>query len=88
MALGPRLDLRTAQTLVISPQLQAAIRLLALSNLELQAEIATELERNPLLEVADDHDQAHSDPGAPAEDRAETPRPSRASRASARMTQR
>lgn len=54
MGLGPRLDLRTAQTLVISPQLQAAIRLLTLSNLELQAEIATELERNPLLELADE----------------------------------
>jgi len=54
MALGPRLDLRTAQTLVISPRLQAAIRLLTLSNLELNAEIAAELERNPLLETADD----------------------------------
>ncbi|MFQ3594623.1 MAG: RNA polymerase factor sigma-54 [Sphingomonadaceae bacterium] len=54
MALGPRLDLRTAQTVVLSPQLQAAIRLLALSNLELQAEIAAELERNPLLETAED----------------------------------
>lgn len=54
MALGPRLDLRTTQTVVLSPQLQAAIRLLALSNLELQAEIAAELERNPLLVEADD----------------------------------
>ncbi len=54
MNIGPRLDLRTAQTLVISPQLQAAIKLLTLSNLELQAEIGAELERNPLLEVADD----------------------------------
>lgn len=54
MALGPRLDLRTSQTLVISPQLQAAIRLLALTNLELEAEINAELERNPLLELADD----------------------------------
>ncbi len=54
MALGPRLDLRTAQTVVLSPQLQAAIRLLALSNLELQAEIAAELERNPLLVEGDE----------------------------------
>lgn len=54
MGLGPRLDLRTTQALVISPQLQAAIRLLALSNLELQAEISSELERNPLLELAED----------------------------------
>ncbi len=54
MSLGPRLDLRTSQTLVISPQLQAAIKLLTLSNLELQSEIAAELDRNPLLEMADD----------------------------------
>lgn len=54
MALGPRLDLRTAQSLVLSPQMQAAIRLLALSNVELSAELASELERNPLLEAADE----------------------------------
>lgn len=54
MSLGPRLDLRVSQSLVISPQLQAAIKLLTLSNLELQSEIAAELERNPLLELADD----------------------------------
>jgi len=54
MAIGPRLDLRTSQSLIISPQLQVAIKLLALSNLELQAEIGAELERNPLLEVADE----------------------------------
>ncbi|WP_448585098.1 RNA polymerase factor sigma-54 [Thermaurantiacus sp.] len=54
MALGPRLDLRVGQTLILSPQLQAAIRLLALSNLELAAEIASELERNPILEAVAD----------------------------------
>ncbi|MFA7440972.1 MAG: RNA polymerase factor sigma-54 [Sphingomonadaceae bacterium] len=54
MKLGPSLDLRTSQTLVLSPQLQAAIRLLTLSNLELQAEINVELERNPLLDLADE----------------------------------
>ncbi|MGL6042540.1 MAG: RNA polymerase factor sigma-54, partial [Sandaracinobacteroides sp.] len=58
MGLGPRLDLRTSQTLVISPQLQAAIKLLTLSNLELVAEISAELERNPLLEMAEDADGA------------------------------
>lgn len=52
MALGPRLDLRQSQSLVMTPQLQQAIRLLALSNIELEAHIAGELERNPLLEVA------------------------------------
>ncbi|MEC9022605.1 MAG: hypothetical protein VX597_03230, partial [Pseudomonadota bacterium] len=35
MALAPRLDLRQIQTLVMTPQLQQAIKLLQLSNLEL-----------------------------------------------------
>lgn len=64
MSLGPRLDLRVSQSLVISPQLQAAIKLLTLSNLELQTEIAAELERNPLLEVADDSSEQDA-PAAP-----------------------
>ena len=52
MGLGPRLDLRQSQSLVMTPQLQQAIRLLALSNLEIEGFIAEELERNPLLESA------------------------------------
>lgn len=51
MALAPRLDLRQSQSLVMTPQLQQAIRLLALSNVEIEAYIAGELERNPLLEI-------------------------------------
>ncbi|MBX9732406.1 MAG: RNA polymerase sigma-54 factor, partial [Sphingomonas sp.] len=51
MALGPRLDLRQSQSLVMTPQLQLAIRLLALSNLEVEGFIAEEIERNPLLEA-------------------------------------
>ncbi len=50
MGLGPRLDLRQSQSLVMTPQLQQAIRLLALSNLEVEAFIAEEIEKNPLLE--------------------------------------
>ena len=50
MALAPRLDLRQSQSLVMTPQLQQAIRLLALSNLEVEAFIAEEVEKNPLLE--------------------------------------
>jgi RNA polymerase sigma-54 factor len=51
MNLGPRLDLRQSQSLVMTPQLQQAIRLLALSNLEVESFIAEELEKNPLLEA-------------------------------------
>jgi RNA polymerase sigma-54 factor len=52
MAIGPRLDLRQSQSLVMTPQLQQAIRLLALSNLEIETFIAGELEKNPLLEAS------------------------------------
>ena len=51
MALGPRLDLRQSQSLVMTPQLQQAIKLLTLSNLEIDAFVAAELEKNPLLET-------------------------------------
>ena len=53
MALGPRLDLRQSQSLVMTPQLQQAIRLLALSNLELETFIGETLEANPLLELGE-----------------------------------
>ena len=54
MSLAPRLDLRQSQSLVMTPQLQQAIKLLALSNLELEGVIAEELEKNPLLASAGD----------------------------------
>ena len=54
MAMGPRLDLRQSQSLVMTPQLQQAIRLLALSNLEIEAFLAEEIEKNPLLEAGRD----------------------------------
>jgi len=53
MALVPRLDLRHVQTLVMTPQLQQAIKLLQLNNLELAEYIERELEQNPLLERED-----------------------------------
>jgi len=52
MNIGPRLELRQSQQLVMTPQLQQAIRLLQLSNLELQEHVATEAEGNPLLRLA------------------------------------
>lgn len=53
MALGPRLDLRQSQSLVMTPQLQQAIKLLALSNLEIEAFIGEALDNNPLLEAGE-----------------------------------
>ena len=53
----PSLQLKVSQQLSMTPQLQLAIRLLQLSTLELQQEIQTALENNPLLEVADQYDE-------------------------------
>ena len=51
MALGPRLDIRQTQSLVMMPQLQQAIKLLAASNLEIESFIADALDANPLLDT-------------------------------------
>jgi RNA polymerase sigma-54 factor len=50
MALSPKMELRTSQSLVMTPQLQQAIKLLQLSNLELAEFVEQELESNPVLE--------------------------------------
>ena len=47
------LQLKLAQHLTLTPQLQQSIRLLQLSTLELQQEIETALAENPLLELAE-----------------------------------
>jgi RNA polymerase sigma-54 factor len=52
MALAPRIEIRQSQSLVMTPQLQLAIKLLRLSNLELAEHLAAEVEKNPLLELA------------------------------------
>ncbi len=69
MALSPRLELRHTQSLVMTPQLQQAIKLLQYTNLELTDFISQEIEKNPLLEVGDSDDRAsgedredHADP--------------------------
>lgn len=53
MALSQRLDLRHSQSLVLTPQLQQAIKLLQLNNLELAEYVDGELAQNPLLERDD-----------------------------------
>src|SRR6476661_10163121 len=54
MALTQRLEFRQSQSLVMTPQLMQAIKLLQLSNLDLSAFVEEELERNPLLDRASD----------------------------------
>ncbi|MGE0254539.1 MAG: RNA polymerase factor sigma-54 [Alphaproteobacteria bacterium] len=79
MALSMRQDLRQTQALVMTPQLQQAIRLLQLSHQELAAYVEQELEQNPLLERGDasDNETAVADAGqgdadAPATTTADT----------------
>src|SRR3990170_6523033 len=50
MALELRQSLKLTQQLVMTPQLQQAIKLLQLSRLELQQAVREELEVNPVLE--------------------------------------
>ena len=54
MGLGPSLSIRQSQQLVLTPQLAQAIKLLQLSNLELESYIAEEIAKNPLLESRSD----------------------------------
>ncbi len=58
MTSSPRLDLRTAQTLVMTPQLQQAIKLLQLSNQDLCDFVTSEIENNPFLESGEGGDFA------------------------------
>src|ERR1700742_767874 len=53
MGIGQRLEIRQGQSLVMTPQLQQAIKLLQLSNIELAEYCEAELEKNPLLERDD-----------------------------------
>lgn len=60
MALAPRLEFRQSQQLVMTPQLQQAIKLLQLSNLELAEFVEQQLEENPFLERAAEQEGAEA----------------------------
>ncbi len=57
MSLGPSIQLRQSQQLVMTPQLTQAIKLLTLSNAELETAIAEEVAKNPLLEMGESDDE-------------------------------
>ncbi|MEO0644519.1 MAG: RNA polymerase sigma-54 factor, partial [Pseudomonadota bacterium] len=70
MSIRQRLDIRQSQSLVMTPQLQQAIKLLQLSNIELAEFVDAEIERNPLLERGERDDApeaAEKDAGSRAE---------------------
>ncbi len=73
MSVSLRLDLRQSQSLVMTPQLQQAIKLLQLGNLELSAYVEREIEQNPFLEKQDGSadtsvEPVPSDTGTPGDD--------------------
>ena len=72
MAFAQRLEMRQGQGLVMTPQLQQAIKLLQMSNLELAAFVEQELERNPVLE-REESEPAEAEAPAPAPDAPEAP---------------
>ena len=61
MALSQRLVMKQGQSLVMTPQLQQAIKLLQLSTLELQQEIQQALESNPMLEMMEEGEAPDDD---------------------------
>jgi RNA polymerase sigma-54 factor len=66
------LQLKLGQQLTMTPQLQQAIKLLQLSTLDLQQEIQQALDSNPLLEVAEDSDDAPEDNTSSTQSKSET----------------
>lgn len=71
----PTLQLKLGQNLTLTPQLRQAIRLLQLSSVELEAEITTALESNPLLERPEDADYGGSSESPAEHDGAEGGQP-------------
>lgn len=58
---GPHLALKQTQSLVMTPQLQQAIALLQMNNVELNEFVLSALESNPLLQRADEDDFEQGD---------------------------
>ncbi|MEO0464933.1 MAG: RNA polymerase factor sigma-54 [Pseudomonadota bacterium] len=68
MSMRHRLDLRQSQSLVMTPQLQQAIKLLQLSNIELAEFVDAEIEKNPLLQRGEGEDGASGNEESSASD--------------------
>ncbi|MFD2204558.1 RNA polymerase factor sigma-54 [Kiloniella antarctica] len=83
MAISQRLELRQSQSLVMTPQLQQAIKLLQLSNMDLVDYVQQEIEQNPLLDRDDgtgnsslpetDNTDLHSAAASPSENEKSQP---------------
>ncbi len=75
MALELKQSHKLVQQLVITPQLQQAIRLLQLTRLELVDLITQEMKENPLLEEGEESEEAAEKESTPAEEIREAPLP-------------
>lgn len=67
MALAAKLQLRQSQSLVMTPQLMQSIRLLQMTHVELERFVDEEIERNPLLDRAEQRDDVAGEPPERAE---------------------
>jgi RNA polymerase sigma-54 factor len=76
MALESRLDLRLSQKLVLTPQLQQAIKLLQLPQLELSSVLNQELSENPFLEEVVEEVESPADVAASHEEEPQYVEPS------------
>ncbi len=66
MSMKPRLQTSLGQQLVLTPQLRQALHLLQLSSLELETEIASAVESNPLLDWAEPESEYDTGATTPA----------------------
>jgi RNA polymerase sigma-54 factor len=77
MAMELKQHLKLSQQLVMTPQLQQAIKLLQLSRMELLEQVREEMEQNPLLEAPEEDDHGEKAPGEASleADNSEVPTP-------------
>ena len=65
MVLAPRLEIKQSQKLMMNPQMQQAIQLLQLTNVELTAMLKREMEQNPFLAFDANHYRDSQNTDAP-----------------------
>lgn len=72
MAMSPQIQMKQGQSLAMTPQLQQAIKLLQLSNIELATFVEEQLESNPLLERGTGTENRRAEDDAPAQTESES----------------
>ena len=57
MAIAPKLELRASQSLVLTPQLQQAIKLLQMNAIDIETWVEQQIEENPFLEKEEEENE-------------------------------